>query len=61
MHNISSNNAVIAQVLDEALEQEDKETVLAYFFLWCGVKAPKPMLRKDLDKSVEEYLAKLLK
>ena len=37
MHNQASNNGVVAQVLDEALEQEDKETVLAYFFLWCGL------------------------
>ncbi|GAX77669.1 hypothetical protein CEUSTIGMA_g5112.t1 [Chlamydomonas eustigma] len=61
VHNLSSNSAVLYSVLDEALEQEDKETLLAYFFLWRGLKSPKPMSKKHLDKSIEEYLGKLLK
>ena len=94
MHNISSNNGAISQVLDEALEQEDKvsgfyegwgsayivkvrfvkafhdnciiiflefqETILAYFFLWCGLTKPKTLTRTELDSSVEEYLKTLL-
>ncbi|GLI71454.1 hypothetical protein VaNZ11_016674 [Volvox africanus] len=56
MHNLNNNAGVIAQLLGEAQEQEDNETMLAYFFLWRGEASPKPMPKIDLDRAVEAYL-----
>lgn len=39
--------------------QEDKEALLAYFFLWQGLKAPTAMSKEDLDRSTEAYLNSL--
>ncbi|GIL59453.1 hypothetical protein Vafri_14138 [Volvox africanus] len=56
MHNLNNNAGVIAQLLGEAQEQEDNETMLAYFFLWRGEAAPKPVPKIELDRAVESYL-----
>mmetsp|Transcript_37753 Transcript_37753/g.84162 ORF Transcript_37753/g.84162 Transcript_37753/m.84162 type:complete len:687 (+) Transcript_37753:200-2260(+) len=60
LHNISNNTSVISQVLGEAAEQEDKEAMLAYFFLWKGQKSPSAISKDVLDVEVEAYLQKLI-
>ncbi|KAG1677713.1 hypothetical protein FOA52_001025 [Chlamydomonas sp. UWO 241] len=55
-HNMSSNTGVIASILDEAQSQEDKEAVLAYFFLWRGNDKPEAMTKEEIDHMVEHFL-----
>ncbi|KAJ9521771.1 hypothetical protein QJQ45_015305 [Haematococcus lacustris] len=38
---------------------EDNEVMLAYFFLWRGLKQPTPVSKLELDKAVEAYLRQL--
>ncbi|GLC44868.1 hypothetical protein PLESTM_001656100 [Pleodorina starrii] len=59
-HNLNNNAGVISQLLGEAQEQEDNETMLAYFFLWLGEAAPRPLPKVELDRAVEAYLQRNL-
>ncbi|KAJ9521977.1 hypothetical protein QJQ45_024861 [Haematococcus lacustris] len=45
--------------LSLALAQEDNEVMLAYFFLWRGLKQPTSVSKLELDKAVEAYLRQL--
>lgn len=50
--NLDNNAGVITQVLDEAEEQECRETILAYFYLW-KYAPPQGWNIKQLDDYVE--------
>ncbi len=54
--NLDNNSGAIHRLLDEAEEQENREVMLAYYFLWHG--APPEGLPADvLDRRVEAFLA----
>src|SRR5262249_37515684 len=53
--NLDSNAGVLFRLLDEAEEQECREAVLAYYFLW-RYAGDKGWTSKDLDDYVELYL-----
>jgi hypothetical protein len=53
-HNLSNNQGVLAYLLELALEEENKEALLAYFFL---LHAAQPLTENALDHMIEEYLA----
>ena len=74
--NLDNNAGVIARLLSEAEEQENREAVLAYFFLWRaaggrGLKADELDLRieaflraclgRPVDFEVDDALAKLMR
>jgi hypothetical protein len=53
--NLDNNAGVIARLLSEAEEQENREAVLAYFFLWRESKGP-GMTAEQLDTRIEQFL-----
>jgi hypothetical protein len=53
--NLDNNGGVITQVLDEAEEQECRETILAYYYLW-KYAPPEGWSREQLDDYVEMEL-----
>ena len=55
--NLDNNAGVFYRLLDEAEEEEGKEALLAYFFLW---QAASPMTREELDETIESWLSKQL-
>lgn len=50
---IDSNAGVFARLLDEAEEQEVREVLLAYFYLW---QSPRPLSTEELDEQIEKDL-----
>ena len=57
--NLDNNAGVLCRLLDEAEEQENREAVLAYYFLWrgserCGKTAD------ELDRTIERFLGETL-
>jgi len=56
-HNLSTNQACISQVLVDAQGQEDREVLLAYFFMWRGQDQPRPMSKGELDRTVERFIS----
>ena len=53
--NLGHNAGVLAHLLDEAEEQECREMMLAYYFLWK--RAPETgFTREELDRQVEAFL-----
>ncbi len=52
---LDSNNGVLMRLLDEAEEQQCRETVLAYFCLW-RFAPPQGWAAEQLDDYVEMYL-----
>jgi hypothetical protein len=55
---IDNNAGVFHRLIDEAEEQESREAILAYFFLWK--KAPHGMTAAKLDDAIEEDLERRL-
>ncbi len=53
--NIDNNAGVIHRLLDEAEEQENREVMLAYFFLWREAPA-EGWTPDELDRRVEQFL-----
>jgi hypothetical protein len=53
--NIDNNAGVIHRMLDEAEEQENREALLAYFFLWQEAPA-EGWSTDELDKRIEAFL-----
>ena len=47
-------------LLDTAAEQEQKEILLAYAFLWNGLPVPRPIsyerAKTDVDSAIEKFL-----
>ena len=53
--NLDNNAGALYRLLDEAEEQENREAILAYFFLWR--KAPASgWSAEELDHSIEAFL-----
>ncbi len=53
--NIDNNAGVIHRLLDEAAEQENREIMLAYFFLWHDVPV-EGLTAQELDARIERWL-----
>jgi Protein of unknown function (DUF3754) len=58
--NLANNSGVLITLLEEAEEQDARETILAYFHLWRHA-AHTGWTAEQLDVSVERHLAALLK
>jgi hypothetical protein len=54
--NLDNNAGVLCRLLDEAEEQELRETVLAYFLLWREAP-PRGWTQDELDRAAEAWLA----
>ncbi len=53
---LANNGSVLTRLIDSAEEEEYKETLLAYFFLWRH-DGPEPAVCVDvLDRRIEEFL-----
>jgi hypothetical protein len=57
--NLDNNAGVIARLLNEAQEQENREAMLAYFFLWREA-AGRGMSAGQLDVRIEQFLQECL-
>ena len=57
--NLDNNAGVLCRLLDEAEEQENREAVLAYFFLWQRADKSGPT-EEQLDRQIEQYLEETL-
>src|SRR6185295_5642965 len=56
--NLDNNAGVLFRLLDEAEEQENREALLAYFFLWKH--APESgWSSEELDGAVEQFLTQV--
>ncbi|MCK5877663.1 MAG: DUF3754 domain-containing protein [Candidatus Marithrix sp.] len=53
-HNMDNNLGVISYLVDNAEEEEGKEAILAYYFLYSN--QDKDFTQADLDNEVEKYL-----
>ncbi len=53
--NIDNNAGVLHRMLDEAEEQENREAILAYFFLWQEAP-PDGWSAQELDERIEAFL-----
>jgi hypothetical protein len=53
--NLDNNAGVLCRLLDEAEEQENREALLAYYFLWQLAPA-QGWSSKELDRQIEGYL-----
>ena len=53
--NLDNNSGAIHRLLDEAEEQENREAMLAYFFLWRDVP-PAGLSSAELDARIEAFL-----
>lgn len=54
--NIDNNAGVIHRMVDEAEEQDNREALLAYFFLWQS-SAPTGCTAAGLDATIEAFVA----
>ncbi len=54
--NIDNNAGVIHRLLDEAAEQENREAMLAYYFLWRDAP-PEGLSADEFDRRIEAWLA----
>jgi hypothetical protein len=57
--NLDNNAGVIARLLNDAEEQENREAVLAYFFLWHNASA-RGLTAHELDVRIEQFLSECL-
>ncbi|WP_406699900.1 DUF3754 domain-containing protein [Singulisphaera sp. Ch08] len=55
---LANNASVLTRMVDSAEDEEYKEAMLAYFFLWRSGKNSMPMTEVELDERIEAYLAK---
>lgn len=53
--NIDNNAGVLHRILDEAEEQESREAILAYYFLWSD-HSPQGLTAEELDQKIETFL-----
>jgi len=53
--NLDNNSGVLCRLLDEAEEQENREAVLGYYFLW-RYSAGRGKTAAELDEQIEEFL-----
>jgi len=55
---LANNSSVINRLVDSAEEEEFKEALLGYYFLWAGRDDPEPWDSRRLDARIEAYLRK---
>ncbi|SIN82789.1 Protein of unknown function [Singulisphaera sp. GP187] len=55
---LANNASVLTRMIDSAEDEEYKEAMLAYFFLWRSAQAPTPLTltEAELDARIERYL-----
>ena len=53
---LANNSSVLTRIIDSAEEEEYKETMLAYFFLWRSSVAGEKLKGKELDHRIETFL-----
>jgi hypothetical protein len=53
-HNLDNNFGVMNYLIDMAEEEEGKEAILAYYFLYS--QSDKDYTKEDLDREIESYL-----
>ena len=53
---LANNSSLLTRIIDSAEEEEYKETMLAYFFLWRASLAGEKPSGKELDHRVEAFL-----
>jgi hypothetical protein len=56
---LANNGSVLTRLIDSAEEEEYKETILSYFFLWQHHDADLALSRDSLDARVESFLQDL--
>ena len=54
---LANNGSVITRLIDCAEEEEFKEAILAYYFLWRAEGDPSPWDASRLDTAVESFIA----
>jgi hypothetical protein len=54
---LANNASVLTRLIDSAEDEEYKEAMLAYFFLWRAIDDPEPLDKHDLDSRIEAFLA----
>jgi hypothetical protein len=53
---LANNGSVLNRLIDSAEEEEYKETMLAYFFLWRRLNQPEEWTMERLDSQIEAFL-----
>ncbi len=53
---LANNSSVLTRIIDSAEEEEYKEAMLAYFFLWRAGLSGETLSGKDLDHRIEGFL-----
>jgi len=53
---LANNSSVLTRIIDSAEEEEYKEAMLAYFFLWRASVAGEKLGGKELDRRIEAFL-----
>ena len=53
---LANNASVLTRLIDTAEDEDYKEAMLAYFFLWRSIDDPKPATMRVLDRRIECYL-----
>jgi hypothetical protein len=53
---LANNASVLTRVIDVAEDEEYKEAMLAYYFLWRSAASSEPMTVSRLDRRIEKYL-----
>jgi hypothetical protein len=53
---LANNASVLTRLIDSAEDEEYKEAMLAYFFLWRNTRAVEPLTVPALDARLERYL-----
>jgi hypothetical protein len=53
---LANNASVLTRLIDSAEDEEYKEAMLAYYFLWRSARDPEPCDRRKLDTRIESYL-----
>ncbi len=53
---MANNGSVLTRLVDSAEEEEYKETMLAYYFLWRGAGEAEDWTESKLDRHIESFL-----
>jgi len=53
---MANNGSVLTRLIDSAEEEEYKEAMLAYYFLWRRIGEPEAWTDKQLDRHIEAFL-----
>ena len=53
---LANNSSVLTRTIDSAEEEEYKEAMLAYFFLWRNGAAGDTTTGRELDHQIEQFL-----